>query len=208
MTGAGAGAVRGAILGGGAASRFGGRPKGLARVGGQRILDHLVGAVQEATGGRPFFVANAAPAATWLPDLEIVADVLPERGSLGGIYTAVVHAADQPVLVVAWDMPFVPAALLAALVAGVGEYDVFLPESGGKRGIEPLCGVYGPACAPAIRARLEREDYRAIGFHDAVRVGTLGLAEVSRYGDPALLFYNVNTADDLAEAEAMWQRRA
>lgn len=201
-------AVRGAILGGGAASRFGGRPKGLARVGGKRILDRLVGAVEEATGERPFLVANAPQAATWLSSVEVVADVLPERGSLGGIYTAVTHAGDQPVLVVAWDMPFVPGALLAALVAGAGEYDVFLPESGGKRGVEPLCGVYGPACGPAIRARLEQEDYRAIGFHDAVRVGTLGLADVGRYGDPALLFYNVNTADDLAEAEAMWQRRA
>ncbi len=200
-------AVRGAILGGGAASRFGGRPKGLARVGGERILDHLAGAVQEATGEQPFLVANGPQAPTWLPGMEVVTDVLPERGSLGGIYTAVTHAGDQPVLVVAWDMPFVPAALLAALVAGATGYDVFLPESGGKRGVEPLCGVYGPACGPAIRAQLDREDYRAVGFHRAVRVGTLRLNDVSRYGDPALLFYNVNTADDLAEAEAMWQRR-
>jgi molybdopterin-guanine dinucleotide biosynthesis protein A len=200
-------AVRGAILGGGAASRFGGKPKGLERVGGQRILDHLAAAVSEATGERPFLVANGPQAATWLPDIEVVPDVLPGRGSLGGIYTAVHHAGDRPVLVVAWDMPFVPAALLAALVAGANGYDVFLPESGGRRGVEPLCGVYAPACGPAIRERLDREDYRAVGFHEAVRVGRLSLAEVSRHGDPALLFYNVNTADELAAAEAMWQRR-
>ena len=41
------------------------------------------------------------------------------------------------------------------LVAGAGGYDVFLPQSGGRRGVEPLCGVYGPACGPAIRERLE-----------------------------------------------------
>ena len=200
--------VRGAILGGGAASRFGGKPKGLERVGGERMLDHLVDAVAQATGERPFLVANGPQAATWLPDLEVVPDVLPGRGSLGGIYTAVMHAGDRPVLVVAWDMPFVPGALLAALVAGADGYDVYLPQSGGRRGVEPLCGVYGPACGPAIRERLEREDYRAVGFHAAVRVGTLRLADVRRYGDPAQLFYNVNTADELAEAEAMWQRRA
>jgi molybdopterin-guanine dinucleotide biosynthesis protein A len=199
--------VRGAILGGGAASRFGGKPKGLERVGGERILDHLAGAIEQATGERPFLVANGPEATTWLPDLEVVADVLPGRGSLGGIYTAVVHAVDRPVLVVAWDMPFVPAALLAALVAGADGYDVFLPESGGKRGIEPLCGVYGPACGPAIRERLDRQDYRAVGFHAAVRMGALRLADVRRHGDPARLFYNVNTADDLAEAEALWRQR-
>ena len=204
----GVSAVRGAILGGGAASRFGGRPKGLERVGGQRILDHLATAVEEATGQRPFLVANGPQAATWLPDVEVVSDVLPGRGSLGGIYTAVLHAGDRPVLVVAWDMPFVPGRLLAALGAGVNGEDVFLPESGGRRGVEPLCGVYGPACGPAIRERLEREDYRAVGFHGAVGVGTLGLADVRRYGDPAQLFYNVNTAEELAEAEAMWRQRA
>ena len=83
-----------------------------------------------------------------------------------------------------------------------------LEQIGGRRGVEPLCGVYGPACGPAIRERLEREDYRAVGFHGAVRVGTLGLADVRRYGDPAQLFYNVNTAEELAEAEAMWRQRA
>ncbi len=198
--------VRGAVLAGGAASRFGGRPKGLERVGGQRILDYVVSNLRQATGALPLLVANAPDAETWYPGLTVVRDVLPQRGSLGGIYTAVT-AAPEPVLLVAWDMPFVPVPLLQALMEGLNGYDVFLPESGGKRGLEPLCGVYGPACGPAIAKRLEQEDYRAIGFHDAVRVGTLGLEEVSRHGDPTLLFYNVNTAEELAEAEAMWRQR-
>jgi molybdopterin-guanine dinucleotide biosynthesis protein A len=199
--------LRGAVLAGGAASRFGGKPKGLERVGGMRILDRVISAVQEATGQPPVLIANAADADQWHPGLTVVRDLLPQRGSLGGIYTAVTSA-QGPVLVVAWDMPFVPVPLLKALVDGSPGYDVFLAESGGKRGLEPLCGVYGPACGPAIRAALDREDYRAIGFHASVRVGRLPLEEVSRHGDPTLLFYNVNTAEELAEAEAMWQRRA
>ncbi len=200
-------AVRGAVLAGGAASRFGGRAKGLERVGGMRILDHVVLGLQQATGAPPVLVANAPDAETWHPGLAVVRDLLPQRGSLGGIYTAVANA-EIPVLVLAWDMPFVPVPLLKALIEGAAGYDVFLPESGGKRGLEPLCGVYGPACGPAIREALDREDFRAIGFHQSVRVGRLPLEEVSRHGDPALLFYNVNTAEELAEAEAMWQRRA
>jgi len=200
------GKVCGAVLAGGAASRFRGRPKGLERVGGQRILDYVVSNLRQATGELPLLVANAADAETWYPGLTVVRDVLPQRGSLGGIYTAVT-VTQGPVLLVAWDMPFVPVPLLQALIEGSNGYDAFLPESGGKRGVEPLCAVYGPACGPAIRERLEQEDYRAIGFHDAVRVGTLALEEVGRYGDPTLLFYNVNTAEELAEAEAMWQRR-
>jgi molybdopterin-guanine dinucleotide biosynthesis protein A len=180
--------------------------KGLERVGGKRILDLVVASLQEATGGLPLLVANAPDADRWLPGLQVARDLLPHRGSLGGIYTAVAGG-EGPVLVLAWDMPFVPVPLLKALVEGSRDYDVFLPESTGKRGLEPLCGVYAPACGPAIRESLEREDFRAIGFHASVRVGTLPLDEVSRHGDPALLFFNVNTAEELAEAEAMWQRR-
>jgi molybdopterin-guanine dinucleotide biosynthesis protein A len=199
--------MRAAVLAGGAASRFGGLPKGLERVGGERILDRVAAAAHTATGAPPVLVANAADARTWRPDLSIVPDARPGCGSLGGIYTAVA-AGTGPVLVVAWDMPFVTEELLIALVQGAADYDVFLPASTGYRGVEPLCGVYGPACEPAIRRRLDEEDFRAIGFHGEVRVGTLPLERVAQFGDPEHLFFNVNTAEDLARAEELWRQRA
>jgi len=198
--------VRAAILAGGAASRYGGRPKGLERVGGERILDRLAEDLRTVIGSPPVLVANAEDAATWAPGLSVIRDPRPDCGSLGGIYAAVT-AADEPVLLVAWDMPFVSPELLEALRDGAGDYDVFLPESGGRRGIEPLCGVYRPACAAPIARHLDDEDYRAIGFHDAVRVGHLPLDAVRRFGDPDVLFYNVNTPDDLAQAEELWRQR-
>ncbi len=197
--------MRSVILAGGCASRFGGRPKGLEPVGAKRIVDRVVTAVKQATGSLPLLVANADDARTWRPDLEVIRDILPERGSLGGIYTAVASG-EGPALVVAWDMPFVPADLLTALVNGCEGFDVFLPESRGTRGVEPLCGVYGPACEPAIRRSLEQEDLRAIGFHHAVNVGTLPLEQVSTFGDPDTLFFNVNTAEDLEKAEELWRQ--
>lgn len=196
--------MRSAVLAGGTASRFAGGAKGLERVGGTRILDRVVEAVRSATGQLPLLIANADAARTWRDDLEVVPDALPGTGVLGGMYTAVT-AAPGPVLVLAWDMPFVPAALLEALVHGADPYDAYLPESGGRRGIEPLCGVYGPPCARAIRDALAREDYRAIAFHDHVRVGTLRSNAVRRFGAPDYLFFNVNSAEDLSRAEGMWR---
>jgi molybdopterin-guanine dinucleotide biosynthesis protein A len=156
----------------------------------------------EALGAAPLLVANAPDAPTWRPDLRVVADVRPGMGSLGGIYTAVVEA-PAPVVCVAWDMPFVTPGLVRALADGLAEWDAFLPESDGRRGVEPLCAAYGPACAAAIAASLEAGDLRAIGFHHAVRVGRLPLEAVRRLGDPARLFFNINTADDLARADAL-----
>lgn len=196
--------MRGAILAGGNASRFDSRPKGLERVGGQRILDRLVDTIGAVVGRQPILIANAPEASRWRADIHVRSDVFPNCGSLGGIYTAVV-AGEGPVLVVAWDMPFVSAGLLADLANHADGYDVFLPESGGPRGVEPLCGMYAPTCAAAILERLEDEDFRATGFHGAVRVGLLARAEVAKHGDPATQFFNVNTADDLARAEELWR---
>ena len=202
--------MRGAVLAGGAASRYGGVPKGLLAVGGRRILDRVVDSVQAVTGALPLLIANAPGASAWRPDLKTIPDARPGLGSLGGIYTAVT-AVPEPVLCVAWDMPFVPQALLRALIegatGGAGSYDAFLPESSGRRGLEPLCAVYGPACGPAIERRLETGDLKAISFHADVRVGILSLAQVRGFGDPDELFFNVNTPDDLQRAEALWRRR-
>ncbi len=188
-------------MAGGAAVRYGGAPKGLLEVGGVRILDRVVEALRRATGALPILVANAPDAATWRGDLTVVPDRVPGRGALAGILTAVETAA--PALCVAWDMPFVPAALLEALAALLDGADVAVPESGSRRGLEPLCAGYGAACAPAIRRALERGDARAIGFHPEVRVARLPLEAVLQYGEPDVLFFNVNTPDDLARAEVL-----
>jgi molybdopterin-guanine dinucleotide biosynthesis protein A len=198
--------VRGAVIAGGAATRFGGKPKGLEQVGGERILDRVVAAVDAATGEPPLLVANAADSRRWRADLRTIPDARKDCGSLGGIYTAVT-AGTGPVLTVAWDMPFVPVDLLRALVDESPGYDVFVPESDGRRGVEPLCAVYGPACAAAIAERLDAGDLKAIGFHRAVRVGRLPLERVRAFGDPERIFFNVNTAEELARAEAMWRER-
>ena len=198
--------MRGVVLAGGAASRYGGLPKGLIELGGRRILDRVVDAVQAAVGAPPLIVANAPGAAAWRPDLLTIPDTRPGLGSLGGIYTAVV-AGDGPALCVAWDMPFVSGALLQALVDGSRGFDAFLPESDGRRGLEPLCAVYGPACRGAIERQLAGGDLKAIGFHGNVKVGRLPLDRVRDFGRPEELFFNVNRPEDLERAEAVWQRR-
>ncbi len=194
------------MIAGGAASRYGGAAKGLLEVGGRRILDRVVASLAEAAGAAPIIIADEPEARAWRRDLEVVPDVLPGHGALGGILTAVETLG--PTLCVAWDMPFVPGPLLAALGAGLAGADAVVPESDSPRGVEPLCAAYGPACAAAIRAALARGDDRAVAFHRDVRVARLPRERVLQYGDPAVLFFNVNRPDDLARAEALCRSRA
>lgn len=174
-------------------------------MGGRRCIDRVREALETATGHQPFLVANAPEAATWVPGLRVVGDVVRDQGSTGGILTAVETAGS--VLCVAWDMPFVEAGLLRELLALLEGADAALPESDSRRGVEPLCAAYGPACGPAIRAALARGDQRAVGFHDAVRVARLSRERVLQYGDPGVLFFNVNTPHDLDQAELVWRAR-
>jgi molybdopterin-guanine dinucleotide biosynthesis protein A len=54
-----------------------------------------------------------------------------------------------------------------------------------------------------VEAALDAGDRRVIAFLDQVRAERLPLARVATFGDPDRLFRNVNTAEELAAAEAM-----
>lgn len=189
----------GVVLAGGQALRFGGVPKGLERVGGKRIIDRVADALR-ATTDELLVIANDPGASAWLPEVRTAPDVQVGAGSLGGIHAALVHAGSA-VLVVAWDMPFVPPSLLSALRTLGREADAVVPESDSRRGLEPLCAYYSPACLGPVERRIASGDRRVIAFHQDVRLVRLTAAEVAQHGDPAVMFMNVNTPDDLSHAE-------
>ena len=199
--------VTGVILAGGKASRFG-APKGLAEVGGARILDRVAAALG-AVADELLLIANVPEAAAWLPGVRVVGDVLPGRGALGGVHAAL-HHARGPALVVAWDMPFVPAALLAELRAlGDAGAAAATPESHAPRGVEPLCAYYGAGCLAAAGRRLADVPEGGRTVCPSTLLADVGAARVplarvtAVYGDPDALFMNVNTPDDLARARAL-----
>ena len=193
----------GAIVAGGRATRMGGRPKGLETVGGRRIVDRVAGALAQVTD-RLLLVANAVDAPTWLPGVETVPDLVAGAGPLGGVLTALDHAGG-PALVVAWDMPFVPASLLGELrrVAEEEGALALAPERDGKGRVEPLCAWYGPACREPAAERVRRGELRMTALLDAVGARRLPLARVLDWGDPERLFLNVNTSAELEAARRL-----
>ncbi|AHG93122.1 Molybdopterin-guanine dinucleotide biosynthesis protein A (plasmid) [Gemmatirosa kalamazoonensis] len=192
--------VTGVILAGGRATRFGGAPKGLARVGGERIVDRIARALRPACD-ELLLVANDEDARAWLPDVRVVRDVRPALGALGGLHTALTHAPDAA-LVVAWDMPFVTSALLRELRDRErADVDAVVPR--GPDGAEPLCALYTRACLGAAERLLDAGERRARALAESVRTAWLDADEVARHGDPAVLLLSVNTPEDLAAAESL-----
>ena len=190
--------VSAAILAGGRARRFGGADKASLAVGGARIIDRQLAALSTVADDIRI-VANDRDRYADL-GVRVIPDAIADAGPLGGVYTALVDARHDAVIVLACDLPFVTAALLERLVAESRtgeEVDAVVPRS--ARGLEPLCALYMTRAAGAARARIERGDLRVAGLLEDLRVRELGPEALVPY-DAGSLFENVNTPHDHARA--------
>jgi len=192
--------ITGVILAGGKSSRMG-QNKALMSLGGQRLVDRVV-AVMRAVVRDLLMVTNTPEVYADL-GVPMVPDVLPDKGSLGGIYSAVYHVASPGCLVVACDMPFLQASVLRYLLAQMADYDVVVPDVLGE--LQTLHAIYRKTCLPAIERRLETNRLRIVGFFSEVRVRTVTASELQPYDPELLAFQNLNTPDDFQAAEQRLQ---
>lgn len=197
--------VLGVVMAGGRNVRFGGL-KAFAEVRGRRIVDRVVDALRTVT---PELVVIANDVEAYAPlGLPIRSDEIASGAALAGIFTALHWAAERNctgIVTAACDMPFASGPLLQHMVerAVAEQADIVAPESGGPRGIEPLFAYYSRNCEPAIARAIAREDLRMISFHADVKRAVIGIEEVRAFGDPDVLFMNVNTTEDLVHAEQL-----
>ncbi|MBI4628228.1 MAG: molybdenum cofactor guanylyltransferase [Candidatus Rokubacteria bacterium] len=191
--------VTGVIQAGGRSTRMGGRPKALMELGGRRIVERVLDAVAPAVDDL-LLVTNTPDLYASL-GLPMVADVYPDAGSLGGIYSGLKAAPGETAFTVACDMPFLHPAVVRLVVARAGEADVVIPRVGGQ--LETLHACYAKSCLPHIEERILAGRLKIVGFFERVRVIEIAEAEVARHRDPAIAFMNVNTPEELERARAL-----
>jgi molybdopterin-guanine dinucleotide biosynthesis protein A len=138
-----------AILAGGQSRRMG-RDKAELELGGQTLLERMVD--QALLASKTVAVVGRSGARD---DVVWMEDDQPGLGPLGGLKTALAHL-DQPVLLVACDMPRVDAEALGWLLEKVDH----TPQKHGlatmRDGqIEPLFSVYKPAILPLVDACID-----------------------------------------------------
>jgi len=165
-----------------------GRDKALLPCRGATLLEHVAGLVEAAAGS----VSLVGPRERYHRfGYSIVSDESPDRGPLGGIETALRHTDSDWNLIVACDMPALPADFLRLLLdeAEIAGCECLVPVS--PAGVEPLCAVYHRQCRPSIGEALHRG---VLKVHEAVA----GLR--ARYWEVAetAWFLNVNTPEDWA----------
>jgi molybdopterin-guanine dinucleotide biosynthesis protein A len=193
--------IAGAILAGGGATRFGGQPKGLQNVGGTRIIDRAATALRGTTS-RILVVSADRDAGSWLEGAEVVEDVLPGRASAIGIHAALVNA-QSSVLVIGWDMPFVPPALMAEIAARLRD-NVAAVVPVGPDGPEAVCAGYSPLAIPVFETLIGKGVVKLSELIAALpNVMAVSGADLARFGDPRTIFFNVNRPEDRERAEAI-----
>ena len=184
-----------AILAGGKSSRMG-TDKSFVRVLGRPLIEDVLAHVA-GIGAEIIIVTNRPEDYRYL-GLPLFTDVLPDKGALGGIYTAL-HSSSQPhTFCVACDMPFVVRPLLDYLISLIPEGDAIIPRLNGEA--EPFRAIYAQVClAPALDAG----KMRVISFFPDVRVRFVDEPEIDRFDPQHLSFFNVNTPDDLEQARRL-----
>lgn len=162
----------------------------------QHVLARLVGL------GAETLVTTNNPAAFEFLDLPLVPDEEPGAGALWGLLTALRAAQGDTVLIVACDMPFVNRLLLEHLVELAPKADVVVPRWNDR--YQTMQSVYvRKKCLNAVESALERGDQRMISFYPDVKVRMVPPEEVSQYDPSGRSFFNVNTPEDLLEAERL-----
>ena len=172
------------------------RPKAPVLLAGRPLLDYPLCALERA-GLEPTVVAKPGSA---LPALgcRIVREPVEPAHPLVGLIAALEASGPHPVLVIGCDMPFVSPDLLAWMATL--DAPLVVPRIEGR--LQPLFARCEPGVHPSLRVAL------AEGAPLRAAVGALAPSvvdgdQLSRFGDPATIAFNVNEPADLERAESM-----
>jgi molybdopterin-guanine dinucleotide biosynthesis protein A len=199
----------GLVLAGGLARRMGGGDKALIDIGGAPILGRVLAQLQPACA-QVILNANGDPARFASYRLAVVADGVPGfAGPLAGVLAGLDWAAqNRPEL--AWlasapaDCPFLPSDLVSRLhaAARAARLPLACARSGARR--HPVVGLWPVALRGDLRHALLSEGLHKIETWTARH----GVALADWPAEPIDPFFNVNTPEDVAEAERRVARYA
>jgi len=197
-------AVLGVILAGGRATRMGGGDKGLRQVAGRRLMDHVIARLGPQVAAMAIN-ANGDPARLAEFGLPVLPDSLPDHpGPLAGVLAGLDWAAAQgagAIVTAAADTPFLPADLVVRLCAAAGPSGLALaasPDDEGRLWRHPTFGLWPVALREDLRAALAGGLRKIVAWTDGHGAGQAVFSS-----DPFDPFFNVNTPEDIARAEAL-----
>jgi len=189
-----------AIIAGGQSRRMG-RDKAFVELGGKALIEHVIEGSADLGQAETILITNK-PAQYARLGLPMYGDTLPDKGSLGGIYTALVQAGSPDVLVLACDMPFVNSSLLRYMIEQLDDdTDIVVPRVDGYP--QGLHAIYKTTCIAPIAEQLAADRLKIIRFYDQMRVRYLDETDYAPFDPQGRSFANINRPEELAAAELL-----
>lgn len=190
----------GLILAGGLGRRLGGLDKALVPVGGRTVLERVIARLAPQVGVLALN-ANGDPA-RFGGVLPVMPDPLPDRpGPLAGVLAGLDAlaggaASTEWLLTVPADCPFLPVDLVSRLHEARARQPIACASSAGRH--HPVVALWHVSLRDPLRAALERGERRVGAW-----AGEQGVTRAEWPATPFDPFLNINTAEDLAAAEAI-----
>lgn len=199
--------MAGLILAGGRSSRMGGTDKTLLTLSGRPLIRQVLDRLQPQAS--PVVInTNADPSHFAGLGAEIIADTIagyqgPLAGVLAGLEWAVSKHGVTHLLSVAGDTPFFPDNLARQLAARAAGGRVTVAASNGR--VHPTFALWPVSLRDALAAFLESGDTRRVmTFLEQAGLDVVDFEAEQRGARTVDPFFNINTPDDLAEAERLF----
>jgi molybdenum cofactor guanylyltransferase len=190
--------ILGAIIAGGSSTRMGGREKSFLDLDGSTLLDRTLSRLRFQVN-EVIINANGNPARFKKTGVTVVEDILTDVGTpLAGLHAALYYGASQgfdAVVTVPSDAPFLPLDLVERLLEGGEISGAAIARSSGQD--HYLTGIWTTAMAKPLGRLIESEGLKRVqDFASLSQAEKVVWAAVPH--DP---FFNINTPEDLTEAE-------
>ncbi|MGO9379722.1 MAG: molybdenum cofactor guanylyltransferase [Dissulfurispiraceae bacterium] len=191
------GEIAGIILAGGRNSRFPIK-KGFIRIGGIAIIERNLCLMRSLF--RHVMISTNMPELYFYLGAPLVGDVLPSRGPLSGIYSALINSHDPAVFVVACDMPFVETGVISLICGKYEErtvkerFDAVIPVFGDEP--QPLFGVYCKTALHALEDGIMNDKVSIKLFLREIRTLYVDETDVRAADPKGSSFVNINTMND------------
>ena len=182
--------ICGAILAGGKGRRIG-YPKAQLRIGGERVIDRVVDTMK-GIFEEVLVVVNDREDFPGKAGVSVVEDLIPGRGPLAAIYTALKLSGREMIFVAAGDMPFLQADLIRRLLdlARREDYDCVIPRN--DEGYEPLHAVYAATALNEFERASRGDDFSIWAAFSRLNTLYVDTTPAERHS-----FFNINTPEDL-----------
>jgi molybdopterin-guanine dinucleotide biosynthesis protein A len=133
-----------------------------------------------------------------LLDVPVLADVIMQKGPLGGLYTGLKICRHDWAFVIACDMPFVQPKIIERLINERGEAPIVAFEIGIYR--THMLALYHNSCLPEIKKRIISNELSLYGLFTALPVKLISEQEARRVDSELSSFVNWNRSEDLPKA--------